>query len=1293
MPTLAELDVRVNSAQIERGTKALNDLAAAAKRAAEAAKIKSTADLSGDESARKSTKATSDATKEYDLQAKKLRELAEARKKLEDSNMKNTDPEKYKRELAAIDATVGKLKLQGNAQEQLQAKWDAMEEASRRASERQKSNIDGVISGLSRQAKAQIDYNRTLEDLNRAKGLGSGKVGGIGEAEYESYKKLAQAQRDNALAAIDNSKEMARAQAQIDSVASTLGKAEKAQYLYAQRVKQITEASKLLGLTEQQVTALIDPHTRKLQEQLAVINSNGAAQEKFATQLRNLINAYDPVIKANETYKNSVQVLIQGMIQGKLTIEQYNGAMTQLSANLERVKAAQPNSEQSQAKRYQDALDRLLPYNVQLRNLEAAEKALNAAQAQGRVTTEAQIAAHNKAKEAIAAERVEVDRLTAANDRRGNSAKQNAAALRGLPAQFTDVVVSLQGGQAPLTVLLQQGGQVKDMFGGIMPAFKAVGGALLAMISPLTLVAAGLAAVAIGAMVGANEVIAFNKAVITSGGYAGVSASAFSQYRAEMDGVVGTARLAAEALVLLQASGKVAGDQFVEIGLAAVKMQRATGAAIKDTIADFVSLAKDPVQAAVTLDEKYKFLTASIIAQADALVRSGDTQSATILLQKEMTKAVDSAADRIVERAGYIERAWRGVKDIVGEVADGFANIGRVATTAEELQGRLNTAKNIENSTRATYGDRADKILDSNKYYKENQEAIKGLQLRVQYEEYAAKLDGEAEQRRVKANAAQDALTRQRASSLSPVEAAKEGIDLATARFKAITDQATEKGEKLTEEQISTFGIVLAYQEKRLKDALANASKSKTTAVDTRELTEVKVNLSAIEREYDNKYKAITNLGKAGIVSQEATVAAQLALLDEEKSAVKAAYQSQIDSIVKLQGVKGNNVAQSISLDNQLTKAQDAALKAQENIDAKMESLKVQEQGRLEQRANNIKSYADALKASVDNIEEQGRRQVAALARGDRQGKVDADQAANGRNYAKGMRDLADKKQTMDPVEYAAKLDVLKKSHDDMSSAILKNDANIKAAEADWTNGVSKAYENYIDESSNLAGLMGTAVSNAFQGMEDSLTNFVMTGKADFSSLATSIIADLARIAVKMAASQALQSLVGAGIAAYSGYSGASGGTMSGFSETTGGNYYPQAKGGAWSGGTQFFAKGGAFTNSVVNSPTSFAMSGGGQGIMGEAGPEAIVPLSRSSDGSLGVRMAGSSSTTSDGMQVNIYISDSGGVSAEASGGDDTAMTKEFGRQVGEIAAAKYHELLKRDLSDGGAIKTSIAGR
>lgn len=1293
MPTLAELDVRVNSAQIERGTKALNDLAAAAKRAAEAAKIKSTADLSGDESARKSTKATSDATKEYDLQAKKLRELAEARKKLEDSNMKNTDPEKYKRELAAIDATVGKLKLQGNAQEQLQAKWDAMEEASRRASERQKSNIDGVISGLSRQAKAQIDYNRTLEDLNRAKGLGAGKVGGIGEAEYESYKKLAQAQRDNALAAIDNSKEMARAQAQIDSVASTLGKAEKAQYLYAQRVKQITEASKLLGLTEQQVTALIDPHTRKLQEQLAVINSNGAAQEKFATQLRNLINAYDPVIKANETYKNSVQVLIQGMIQGKLTIEQYNGAMTQLSANLERVKAAQPNSEQSQAKRYQDALDRLLPYNVQLRNLEAAEKALNAAQAQGRVTTEAQIAAHNKAKEAIAAERVEVDRLTAATDRRGNSAKQNAAALRGLPAQFTDVVVSLQGGQAPLTVLLQQGGQVKDMFGGVAEAFKAVGGALYAMITPTTVAAAGLAAFGLAMYQAQSETHDFNKAVAASANYSGLSSSEFLKLQQSIYAVTGSAGQAAEAMTLLQLSGKVTAENFEAITIAAVKLNRVTGQSIKDTANEFISLGKDPASAVLSLNDKYNFLTSAVYNQIAALQAQGETQAAVTLAQSEMAKGAEAMADRIKPQLGLLETGWHAVRDAAKGAWDAILNVGREDDLDKQL---ADVAKQIDEFNNGLLS----KLSPSTR---ENSPALRMLlerQERLEAEKVALDENTISESENTKAKkaavAAEQALQSSFVSNRSPVKGIEAEIARVTKQYTLLEKEAERLGTTVTKKQADRQTALLADLAVKLKDAQEAAARKgapKSRPVDTTALTEMKVGINAIEREYTNYYKKITALGSAGVVSQEATVAAQIAILNKQKEAANDVYGAQIDAIKKLQATKGNNAAQTISLDNQLLKAQDAQLKSQENLDAKMEELKVKEQGRLEQRANNIKSYADALKASVDNIEEQGRRQVAALAKGDRQGKVNADQAANDRDFAKGMRNLADKKQTMDPVEYAAKLDVLKKSHDDMSSAILKNDANIKAAEADWTNGVSKAYENYIDESSNLAGLMGTAVSNAFQGMEDSLTNFVMTGKADFSSLATSIIADLARIAAKMAASQALQSLVGAGIAAYSGYSGTSGGTMSGFSETTGGNYYPQAKGGAWSGGTQFFAKGGAFTNSVVNSPTSFAMSGGGQGIMGEAGPEAIVPLSRSSDGSLGVRMSGSSSTTSDGMQVNIYISDSGGVSAEASGGDDTAMTKEFGRQVGEIAAAKYHELLKRDLSDGGAIKTSIAGR
>ena len=74
-------------------------------------------------------------------------------------------------------------------------------------------------------------------------------------------------------------------------------------------------------------------------------------------------------------------------------------------------------------------------------------------------------------RQAEAAQRVAAGSL----DKMGVSAKQTAAALRGVPAQFTDIITALQGGQAPLTVLLQQGGQLKDMFGGVGAAAKALG--------------------------------------------------------------------------------------------------------------------------------------------------------------------------------------------------------------------------------------------------------------------------------------------------------------------------------------------------------------------------------------------------------------------------------------------------------------------------------------------------------------------------------------------------------------------------------------------------------------------------------------------------------------------------------------------------------------------------------------------------------------------------------------------------------------------------------------------------
>jgi lambda family phage tail tape measure protein len=155
-----------------------------------------------------------------------------------------------------------------------------------------------------------------------------------------------------------------------------------------------------------------------------------------------------------------------------------------------------------------------------------------------------------------------------------------------------------------------------------------------------------------------------------------------------------------------------------------------------------------------------------------------------------------------------------------------------------------------------------------------------------------------------------------------------------------------------------------------------------------------------------------------------------------------------------------------------------------------------------------------------------------------------------------------------------------------------------------------------------------------------------MTGKLSFGDFAKSVLADMAKIALRQGSSAALSGLFGLATSAASSYFGGSsstslGASQAGYSST----YFPQAKGGAWSGGVQMFADGGAFTNSIVSKPTAFGMANGNLGIAGEAGPEAIVPLARDSQGRLGVRGGANSSTVN--VSVTVDATDGGGSSPD----------------------------------------------
>lgn len=259
------------------------------------------------------------------------------------------------------------------------------------------------------------------------------------------------------------------------------------------------------------------------------------------------------------------------------------------------------------------------------------------------------------------------------------SAKQYQQALRGIPAQITDIVVSLQAGQNPLTVFLQQGGQIKDMFGGIGPALSGMGRAVLGMINPVTVATVALGAFGIAAVKGMNETAALGKSLAATGNSAGMTAG---QLQAMAEGIDAasesvTQGAASEVLVALVRDGRVAAGSMREVA-EAIALMAATGEGdVAKLIEAFGKMKDDPVKAITELNKAYNFLTPAIYDQIRALKDQGQEEEAIALAQRTAAAAVKQRATQVVEQAGYMERAWKAVKQVAAEAWDAMAGIGR----------------------------------------------------------------------------------------------------------------------------------------------------------------------------------------------------------------------------------------------------------------------------------------------------------------------------------------------------------------------------------------------------------------------------------------------------------------------------------------------------------------------------------------------------------------------------------------------------------------------------------------
>ena len=806
---------------------------------------------------------------------------------------------------------------------------------------------------------------------------------------------------------------------------------------------------------------------------------------------------------------------------------------------------------------------------------------------------------------------------------------------------------------------------------------------LLAILAPLALATAAVGGLAYAYHKGSEEQDSYNKSLILTGNYAGVSAGQLGDMARQVSATVGTTGQAAAVLALLADNGKIAGESFSGITHAAVSMQEATGKAVSETVAEFSKLADDPVKASAALNEQYHYLTASVYSQIAALEQQGSHAGAVKLATETYADAINERTPKILANLSLWEKAYNAV----AHAADGIKNIGRPDIGADIEQAR----RDLDDAQKGNIG-----LFQNQKEMIEfRQNRLNMLEDEKAAQADIAKFEGE------QAKAQSDAV-----SSMTKIDAlTKSAWTNEQKRTEAIKDYKRQL-ENIRKVAPNDPRLNQATIDKNLANINDQFKDSKTagTQVDLTSFNDAKNNLASISADYKNYQKELEAAQKAGLLSEGDYLLRRQALIGNERDQVTAAYEAEITALEAVKGKKTTSAAQSIQLDQKIADARAGMVKAQKDADSQLEVLATNETGRLAKQERAISTYVQALGQQQRALELAGQRAVLGVGQGDRQNALSGQLNSQQDRFAQQSLELenqrSDPSRNMSEEEFKRKSQALADANKAATDQIRQNYADVENAQGDWTKGATAAWENYLDSARDIAGQTKSLFGSAFSSMEDSIVNFAMTGKASFSDFAKSILADMARIATRQASSALLGSLVGAAASYFGGSAaggnglaaGSAGAASSNLGASAGGysgSYFPQAMGGAWSGGVQMFADGGAFTNSIVSKPTAFGMANGKTGVMGEAGEEAIMPLTRTSSGKLGVMAMGGGGSGSTQINVEVHIDGDGNASSTA----DAPGYDLFGKELASFVEQKYQELRSKDMRQGGVINKAIKGR
>ncbi|HFW9044990.1 TPA: phage tail tape measure protein [Shigella sonnei] len=289
------------------------------------------------------------------------------------------------------------------------------------------------------------------------------------------------------------------------------------------------------------------------------------------------------------------------------------------------------------------------------------------------------------AKKTAAVVEQSMNRQALAAQKAGISVGQYKAAMRMLPAQFTDVATQLAGGQNPWLILLQQGGQVKDSFGGMIPMFRGLAGAITLPMVGITSLAVATGALAYAWYQGDSTLSNFNKTLVLSGNQAGLTADRMLALSRSGQAAGLTFNQTSESLTALVNAGVRGGEQFEAISQSVARFSSASGVEVDKVAEAFGKLTTDPTSGLTAMARQFHNVTAEQIAYVAQLQRSGDGAGALQAANEAATKGFDDQTRKLKDNMGTLETWADKTAQAFKSMWDAVLDIGRPDSSADML--------------------------------------------------------------------------------------------------------------------------------------------------------------------------------------------------------------------------------------------------------------------------------------------------------------------------------------------------------------------------------------------------------------------------------------------------------------------------------------------------------------------------------------------------------------------------------------------------------------------------------